>query len=96
MYEGFKVRDAYIDNLIRMKKQEIETNCDVSATSRDLTTLLLKCRDSYTQRPSFTPSQIRAHLYTFLFAGFETTASAVEPGFPFKNIFLLFHPDNPY
>ena len=81
MYEAFKVRDAYIDGLIREKQQEIATNSDI--LSRDLTTLLLKCRDPVTREPSFTRPQIHAHLYTFLFGGFETTATAIEPGFPF-------------
>ena len=52
---------------------------------RDLTTILLKCFDENKQ-PLFTDKQIRAQLFTFLFAGFETTSVAIQA--------VLFHLGN--
>ena len=49
---------------------------------RDLTTLLLKCLDSK-NKPIFTDTEIRAQLFTFLFAGYETTSVVIGS--------LLFH-----
>ena len=44
--------------------------------------MLLKCTDQE-GRPIFSPEQIRAQLFTFLFAGYETTSAAIQ--------WLLFH-----
>ena len=44
---------------------------------RDLITILLRCEDS-NGVPMFSKQQIRAQLFTFLFAGLESTSSAIE------------------
>ena len=49
----------------------------VTTGHRDLITLLLKCTDAK-GAPNFTERQIHAQLFTFLFAGFETTSTAIH------------------
>ena len=49
----------------------------VTSGHRDLITLLLKCTDAQ-GTPTFTGRQIHAQLFTFLFAGFETTSTAIH------------------
>ena len=71
MYAGYKVRDHYISKLIAQKQADLENNYEVTSGHRDLTTLLLKSK-------AFTSNQIRAQLFTFLFAGFETTSTAIS------------------
>ena len=49
----------------------------VTSGHRDLITLLLKSTDAK-GAPNFTERQIHAQLFTFLFAGFETTSTAIH------------------
>ena len=71
MYAGYKVRDQYISELISQKQAKLDNNYEVTSGHRDLTTLLLKSKQ-------FTSDQIRAQLFTFLFAGFETTSTTIS------------------
>ena len=78
MNEGLKLRDRYFDNLISKKLEDIKNGI----IGTDMTTILLQAvnRDG---SATFTQREIRAQLYTFLFGGFDTTASVVEQ--------ILFH-----
>lgn len=86
MFQGISTRDTYINELIQAKKLELKNSQGATDDDhRDLTTLLLKCIDQ-NKRPVFTDNQIRAQLFTFLFAGFETTSVAIQA--------VLFHLGN--
>ena len=68
-----KVRDRYIWDQIECAKQRITNGEEV----HDLTYLLLK--DIHDEESTnFTMAQVRANIYTFLFAGHETSATTLQ------------------
>ena len=66
-HQAIKVRDQYIQNQIESAKERIANGEDTF----DLNSLLLK-------GGKFTMAEIRCQVYTFLFAGHETSASALQ------------------
>ena len=70
--KAVKVRDRYIGDQIECAKQRIANGEEV----HDLTYLLIK--DIHEQNASFTMAQVRANIYTFLFAGHETSSTTLQ------------------
>lgn len=70
--KAVKVRDRYIGDQIGCAKQRIANGEEV----HDLTYLLIK--DIHEQNASFTMAQVRANIYTFLFAGHETSSTTLQ------------------
>ena len=81
MYKACEIRDKYLDKMIGEKRRELQLGLENS----DLVTILLKSTDSKNIR-AFSHDQIRAQLFTFLFAGFDTTSVSI--------VSILFHLGN--
>ena len=65
MQEGFSIRNEYLDKLIKSKLADINNGI----TNSDLTSILLRAK-KVDGTAAFEAKEIRAHLYTFLFAAF--------------------------
>ena len=70
---GVQKRDIYIDKMIAKARYSIKIGSD----KNDLATLLVKMSDQDGEEVLST-QQLRSHLYTFMFAGFDTSASAIH------------------
>jgi cytochrome P450 len=71
--KALSVRNEYIDNRIKTAAEKIENQDD----SPDLATLLVRSKNE-AGKPMFSAREIRCQLYTFIFAGHETTAGTVQ------------------
>ena len=70
---GAQKRDIYIDKMIAKARDSIKMGDD----KNDLATILVKMSDQDGEEVLST-QQLRSHLYTFMFAGFDTSASAIH------------------
>lgn len=70
---AIKKRDMYIDKMIAQARKSIITGDE----KNDLATILVKMGDQDGGEVLST-QQLRSHLYTFMFAGFDTSASAIH------------------
>ena len=70
---AIKKRDMYIDKIIAQARESIKTGDE----QNDLATILVKMGDKDGGEVLST-QQLRSHLYTFMFAGFDTSASAIH------------------
>jgi len=68
-----KKRDIYIDKMIVQARDGIKMGDEKT----DLATILVKMSDD-DGGEVLTDQQLRSHLYTFMFAGFDTSASAIH------------------
>ena len=68
-----KKRDIYVDKMIDQARQSIK----MGEENTDLATILLKMGGG-DGGEVLSNQQIRSHLYTFMFAGFDTSASAIH------------------
>ena len=68
-----KKRDIYIDKMIAQARESIKAGDE----KNDLATILIKMGDKDGGEVLST-QQLRSHLYTFMFAGFDTSASAIH------------------
>ena len=68
-----KKRDIYIDKMIAQARESIKYGDE----KNDLATILLKMGNQDGGEVLST-QQVRSHLYTFMFAGFDTSASAIH------------------
>ena len=71
--DAAKKRDIYVDKMIAQARENIKTGNEKS----DLATILLKMGDKDGGEVLST-QQLRSHLYTFMFAGFDTSASVIH------------------
>ena len=70
---GAQNRDIYVDKMIAQARDSIKIGND----KNDLATILVKMSDQ-DGGEVLTTQQLRSHLYTFMFAGFDTSASAIH------------------
>ena len=68
-----KKRDLYVDKMIAQARENLKTGDEKS----DLATILVKMGDKDGEEVLST-QQLRSHLYTFMFAGFDTSASVIH------------------
>ena len=66
-------RDIYVDKMIRKARDDISDGIQ----NRDLASILLRVKNDDGSE-AYSQSELRSHLYTFMFAGFETTAHAMK------------------
>jgi len=71
--KAVKVRDDYLNEQIKIAKDRIRHGDE----TYDLTSMLLKDKDA-NGKSKFTLNQVRCQVYTFLFAGHETSASCLQ------------------
>ena len=68
-----KKRDMYVDEMIAQARESIKSGDE----KNDLATILVKMGDKDGGEVLST-QQLRSHLYTFMFAGFDTSASIIH------------------
>ena len=66
-------RDIYVDKMIR----EARKNISDGIQNKDLASILLRVKNDDGSE-AFSQLELRSNLYTFIFAGFETTAQAMK------------------
>ena len=66
-------RDIYVDKMIKEARQSISDGIH----NTDLASILLRVKNDDGSE-AFSQSELRSNLYTFIFAGFETTAQAMK------------------
>ena len=66
-------RDIYVDKMIKEARQNISDGIH----NTDLASILLRVKNDDGSE-AFSQSELRSNLYTFIFAGFETTAQAMK------------------
>ena len=68
-----KKRDMYVDKMIAQARESIKNGDE----KNDLATILVKMGDK-DGGEILSTQQLRSHLYTFMFAGFDTSASVIH------------------
>ena len=68
-----KKRDMYVDQMIAQARESIKNGDE----KNDLATILVKMGNE-DGGEILSTQQLRSHLYTFMFAGFDTSASAIH------------------
>ena len=68
-----KQRDIYVDKMIAQARESIENDDG----KNDLATILVKMSDK-DGGEVLSIQQLRSHIYTFMFAGFDTSPSAIH------------------
>ena len=66
-------RDMYVDKMLRNARQNISDGIQ----NTDLASILLRVKND-DGSAAYSQSELRSNLYTFIFAGFETTAHAMK------------------
>ena len=66
-------RDMYVDKMLRNARQNISDGIQ----NTDLASILLRVKNDDGSE-AYSQSELRSNLYTFMFAGFETTAHAMK------------------